>query len=84
MGGGEGRGNDTQPQVDKKLNCRPTMQRFNPSKPEFTIGHLHPPQAADCSRNFRLLVVEDDLKWVANENKYIVINIKKVPYKFSF
>ena len=29
--------------------------------------HLHPLQSANCSRNLRLVVNEDDLKWVKNE-----------------
>ena len=32
--------------------------------------HLHPLQAAKCYRNYRLVVDEDDLKWMVNE-KYI-------------
>ena len=31
--------------------------------------HLHPLQAANCCRNSRLAVDEDDLKWVVNEKK---------------
>ena len=31
--------------------------------------HLHPLQAANCCRNSRLVVYEDDLKWMTNENK---------------
>ena len=31
--------------------------------------HLHPLQAANCCRNSRLVVDEDDLKWVKNEKK---------------
>ena len=30
---------------------------------------LHPLQAVNCCCNSRLVVDEDDLKWVANENK---------------
>ena len=33
---------------------------FNPFK------HLHPPQAANCCRNSRLVVDEDDLTWFKN------------------
>ena len=29
-------------------------------------SHLHPPQAANCCRNSRLVVVEDDLMWFKN------------------
>ena len=29
--------------------------------------HLHPLQAANCCRNSRLVVDEDDLKWVTDE-----------------
>ena len=36
--------------------------------------HLHPLQAVTCCRNSRLVVDEDDLKWVGNEKKYIFIN----------
>ena len=35
--------------------------------------HLHPLQATNCCRNSRLVLNEDDLKWVTNE-KNIVIN----------
>ena len=28
--------------------------------------HLHPLQAVNCCRNSRLVVDEDDLKWVSN------------------
>ena len=34
---------------------------FNPLKPEITNCHLHPLQAANCCRNSRLVVNEDDL-----------------------
>ena len=36
---------------------------FNPLKPEFTfVIFLHPLQAANCSRNSRLVVDKDDLE----------------------
>ena len=31
-----------------------------------TSNHLHPLQAANCCRNSRLIVDEDDIKWVKN------------------
>ena len=36
-----------------------TISRVNHS-------HLHPLQAANCCRNSRLVVDDDDLKWVKN------------------
>ena len=39
---------------------------INPFEPEFTNCHLHPLQAANCCRNSRLVVDEDDLMWVKN------------------
>ena len=39
-----------------------------PFKPEFTIAIFYPLQAANCCRNSRLVVDEDDLKRMANEN----------------
>ena len=44
--------------------------QFNCFKPKF-----HPLQA---NSNSRLVVDEDDFKWVTNENKHIII-IKTVP-----
>ena len=41
--------------------------------------YLHPLQAANCCRNSRLVVDEDNLKWVANEKNAI---IKTVPWKW--
>ena len=38
--------------------------------------HLHPLQAANCCRNSRLVVDEDDLKWVTIE-KNIVLFLKQ-------
>ena len=43
--------------------------------------HLHPLQAANCSRNSRLVVDEDDLMWVANEQT-IVLLFKKIHENF--
>ena len=34
--------------------------------------NLHPLQAANYCRNSRLVVDEDDLKWVANEKKIML------------
>ena len=34
---------------------------------------LHPLQAANCCRNSRLVVDEDDLKWVENEKNIVII-----------
>ena len=39
--------------------------------------HLHPLQAANCCRNFRLVVDENDLEWVVNE-KYILLILKQL------
>ena len=50
-----------------------TLWLFNPFKPEFTKCHLYPLQAANCCRNSRLVVDEDDLKWVANEKKILLL-----------
>ena len=51
------------------------QQSFNPFKPEFTIViFIH--------YNSRLVVDENDLKWVTNE-KYTVI-FKTVPWKLLF
>ena len=36
-------------------------------------GHLHPLQVANCCRNSRLAVDEDDLKCVANEKKILLL-----------
>ena len=44
------------------------IQRFNPFRSEFT-SHLHPLQAANCYRNSRLIVNEDDLMWFKNSRK---------------
>ena len=35
--------------------------------------HLHPLQAANCCRNSRFKVDKDDLMWVTDTEKYIVI-----------
>ena len=35
--------------------------------------HLYPLQAANCCRNSRLVVDEDDLKWVANEKNVLLL-----------
>ena len=53
---------------NRKELTRQLMGRSNPFKPEFTICHLHPLQAANCCRNSRLVVNEVDLKlkWVTN------------------
>ena len=34
---------------------------------------LHPPQAANCCRNSRLVVNKDDLKWVVKGKKIVII-----------
>ena len=41
----------------------------------------HPLQAANCCRNSRLVVNEDDLKWVANE-KNLSLSLKQFHEKF--
>ena len=41
----------------------------------------HPLQAANCCRNSRLVVNEDDLKWVANEEN-ISLSLKQFHEKF--
>ena len=44
--------------------------------PEFTISLLHPPQAANFCRNFRLVVDEVDLMWFKNkENCHVLVNL---------
>ena len=43
----------------------------------------HPLQAANCCRNSRLVVDEDDLKWVKNKRKLPCIG-KPLSWKFSF
>ena len=45
--------------------------------------HLHPLQAANCCRNSRLVVDEDDLKWVKNLRKLPYVG-EPVSWKFSF
>ena len=37
--------------------------------------HLHPLQAANCCRKSRLVVHEDDLKWVKNYRKLLCMGI---------
>ena len=85
--------NNTWPEAENNIRCLHDMSRqrraikthigFNPVKPEFTIVNLHSLQAANCCRNSRLVVDEDDLKWVTKEKKYIVI-IRTVAWNFSF
>ena len=43
--------------------------------------HLHPLHATNCCR---LAVVEDDLKWVINKNKYcyLLLDINKTNFRF--
>ena len=43
-------------------------------------SHLYPLQAANSCHNSRLVVDEDDLKWVANE-KNILLFLKQIPRK---
>ena len=40
--------------------------------------HLHPLQAANCCRNSRLVVDENDLKWVTNEYCYFQNSSMKI------
>ena len=47
----------------------------DPFKPDFTFSstlHFHPLQAANCCRNSRLVVNENDLKWVEKLKKIAV------------
>ena len=46
-------------------------------------SHLHPLQAANCCRNSRLVVDEDDLKWVTNEKK-ILLFLKQLQENCGF
>ena len=49
---------------------------FNPFKPEYTIVifiHYKPSISIAIHRNSRLVVDEDDLKWVANEKKALLL-----------
>ena len=45
---------------------------FNPFKPESPC-HLHPLQAANCCPNSRFLVDEDDMTWVINGEKILLL-----------
>ena len=44
--------------------------------------HLHPLQAANCFRNSRLVVDEDDLNRVANEQNILLLFLKKILENF--
>ena len=47
---------------------------INPFKPEFTIGYPHPLQAANCCRNSRLVVDEDEKRgWKNKENFHVLV-----------
>ena len=35
--------------------------------------HFHPLEAANCCRNSRLAVDEDDLKWAVNKTKMVLL-----------
>ena len=66
-----GRDSETQLQVDKK--CASITYRLNQFKPEFTFAifiHYKPRIALRISR---LIVDEDDLKWLRNEKKIVFL-----------
>ena len=50
----------------------------NPFKPESKKKTFHPLQSANCSRHSRLVVDEDDLKWVTNEINCCHILLKQL------
>ena len=60
----------------KYLTIQSTIceQYFNLTFSSLTLHcHLHPLQAANCCRNSRLVVDEDDLKWVTNEKSIAIV-----------
>ena len=55
----------------------------HPFQPWIFRCHLHPLQAANCCRNSRFVVDEDDLQWLKRQRKLQCIG-KPVSWKFSF
>ena len=53
------------------INIKKILQRCF-DQPEFT-SHIHPLQAANCGHNSPLVVAENDLMWVANEIKILLL-----------
>ena len=59
------------------------MNEYKPFQALIYYIHLHPLQAANCYRNSRLAVEEDDLMWFKNLRKLLCIGLQ-VSRKFSF
>ena len=65
----------------KTPSCRKIRSVFRDEKKALTLSsltlhcHLHPVQAANCCRNYRLVVDENDLMGVKNkENYHVLVN----------
>ena len=53
-------------------DCRIALKPF---QPWIYLSHLHPLQAANCCRNSRLVVDEDDLMWFKiKKNCHVLVN----------
>ena len=59
------------------------IQSIKPFQAWINHCHLHPLEAANSCCDSRLIVDDDDLKWVTNEKK-VAILLKIIPWKFSF
>ena len=53
--------------------CSSSVAIYTPCQDCIYHCHLYPLQSTNCCRNSRLVVYEDDLKWVANTKIYIAI-----------
>ena len=74
------------------LHCRPTLSPLSDYDRSLVLtinslrmyhSHFHPLQAANCCRNARLVVDENDMMWFKNSRKWPRIS-KPVSWRFSF